>query len=328
MPLFNPSGGGGVTDHGALTGLADDDHPQYLTAAEGNAAYDALGAASSAVSAHEAAGDPHPGYLTTAEGNAAYEAAGAVAAHAAAADPHPTYLTAAEGNAAYSATGHTHTQVQSHNSPDTDTATTALHHTLGVGANQAAAGNHTHTAGNLDSLSDVVITSPTTDQVIKFNGTNWVNGTDATSSGAGVTVLASDVTNNNAVANTIADVTGLSFAVTSGLRYKFRFVIFYTAAASTTGSRWTINGPTTTLLRYRSAYSLTATSRTFNEAVAAYNTPAACNATSVATNQNMAVIEGSITPSANGTVIARFASEVANSAIVAKAGSYVEYSTY
>lgn len=30
---------GGVTDHGALTGLADDDHPQYLTAAEGAAAF-------------------------------------------------------------------------------------------------------------------------------------------------------------------------------------------------------------------------------------------------------------------------------------------------
>lgn len=29
----------GVSDHGALTGLADDDHPQYLTEAEGDAAY-------------------------------------------------------------------------------------------------------------------------------------------------------------------------------------------------------------------------------------------------------------------------------------------------
>lgn len=27
---------------------------------------------------------------------------------------------------------------------DTDTAPTAIHHTLGAGANQAAAGNHTH----------------------------------------------------------------------------------------------------------------------------------------------------------------------------------------
>jgi hypothetical protein len=40
--LLEPGGGGGVTDHGVLTGLADDDHPQYLTPAEGNAAYAAL----------------------------------------------------------------------------------------------------------------------------------------------------------------------------------------------------------------------------------------------------------------------------------------------
>ena len=36
-------GGGGVTDHGALTGLGDDDHSQYLTAARGDARYPALG---------------------------------------------------------------------------------------------------------------------------------------------------------------------------------------------------------------------------------------------------------------------------------------------
>lgn len=36
------------------------------------------------------------------------------------------------------------TQANSHGSPDTDSGTTALHHTLGTGANQAAAGDHTH----------------------------------------------------------------------------------------------------------------------------------------------------------------------------------------
>ena len=41
-------GGGGVTDHGALTGLADDDHTQYLTAARGDARYDDLGQDSAA----------------------------------------------------------------------------------------------------------------------------------------------------------------------------------------------------------------------------------------------------------------------------------------
>ncbi len=37
----------------------------------------------------------------------------------------------------------------------------------------------------LDSLSDVVITSPSIGQVLKWNGTNWVNDTDATWGGWG-----------------------------------------------------------------------------------------------------------------------------------------------
>ena len=53
--------------------VASDPHPQYLTAAEGNAAYDASGAATSAVSAHVADSDPHPQYTTQSEGDARYE---------------------------------------------------------------------------------------------------------------------------------------------------------------------------------------------------------------------------------------------------------------
>lgn len=133
-----------------------------------------------------------------------------------------------------------------------------------------------------------------------------------------------DVVNNNATANTLADITGLSFAVTSGVRYWFRFIIPYTAAATTTGSRWTINGPATTLLFYRSTYTLTTTSETLNAALAAYNLPAASNASSVVAG-NVAIIEGIIQPSADGTVIARFASEVTLSAITAKAGAMVDF---
>lgn len=40
--------------------------------------------------------------------------------------------------------------------------------------------------GNLDALTDVVITTPSTGQVLKYNGTNWVNDTDATG-GGGIT---------------------------------------------------------------------------------------------------------------------------------------------
>ena len=61
-----------VTDHGALTGLADDDHSQYHNDARGDARYDAIGTAAAAVAAHEGLADPHPGYLTPAEGSAAF----------------------------------------------------------------------------------------------------------------------------------------------------------------------------------------------------------------------------------------------------------------
>jgi hypothetical protein len=134
-------------------------------------------------------------------------------------------------------------------------------------------------------------------------------------------VLAGDVVNNNAVANTIQDVAGLSFAVNANETYWFRAVIFYTAAATTTGSRWSVNGPAApTLLTYASKYTLTAATETTNFLASTYDQPAASNASSL-TVGNMAIVEGYIRPSANGTVVIRFASEVANSAITAKAGS-------
>lgn len=71
---YVPNGGGegGITDHGLLTGLSDDDHAQYHNDARGDARYDTLGAATAAVSSHVGASDPHPQYLTQAEGDARY----------------------------------------------------------------------------------------------------------------------------------------------------------------------------------------------------------------------------------------------------------------
>jgi hypothetical protein len=147
------------------------------------------------------------------------------------------------------------------------------------------------------------------------------NGSGAAVNALNTVVLASDVTNNNASANTIADVTGLSFSVTAGETYWFRFVCDYTAAAGATGSRWSVSGPgSPTRLSYQSTYSLTTTTQTLNTGLTAYDLPAASNATSPTTTGNLAVVEGYITPSADGTVVARCASEVGSSAIVAKAG--------
>ncbi|HEY6019035.1 MAG TPA: hypothetical protein VIY48_03820 [Candidatus Paceibacterota bacterium] len=50
------------------------------------------------------------------------------------------------------------TQANTHQSVDTDSGATAIHHTIGTGANQGAAGNHTHTVGNVWPVGSVFIT--------------------------------------------------------------------------------------------------------------------------------------------------------------------------
>lgn len=155
--------------------------------------------------------------------------------------------------------------------------------------------------------------------------TSLNQGASPVQSGWQQSVLASDVINNNATANSIADVTGLQFPVVANTRYEFEFLIRYTAAATTTGSRWSINGPANNELTYSSRYSLSTTGATFNEGSTSYDLPAASNTASASTLGNIASISGIIRPTVDGNVIARFASEIASSAITAKAGSRVNY---
>lgn len=96
---FRVGGGGG--GGGAVASVNGQTGEVALTAADVGA--DASGAALAAVSAHVAVADPHPQYLTAAEGNSAYEVAGAVATHTESADPHPQYMTQAEADARYAA---------------------------------------------------------------------------------------------------------------------------------------------------------------------------------------------------------------------------------
>lgn len=131
-------------------------------------------------------------------------------------------------------------------------------------------------------------------------------------------VLAADDTNSNATANTLEDLNGLVFALTAGNTYAFELFGAYTAAATTTGCRFTVNGPAATWLSYNSRYTLTATTETVNYATA-YQIPAASNASSLTTG-NTVFLQGIVKPSANGNLQAQFASEVLSSAIVAKAG--------
>jgi hypothetical protein len=150
-------------------------------------------------------------------------------------------------------------------------------------------------------------------------------GANAVSSGDNIAVLAANVFNSNAVANSIADITGLSFPVVSGTRYEFEFRISYSVAATTTGARFSINGPAFSSLVYDSDVALGSTSETINRSQVAYDLPAAANGSAPSTLINQAWVYGVIVPSADGIVIARFASEVASSAVTALIGSRVKW---
>jgi hypothetical protein len=142
-----------------------------------------------------------------------FEAAGAVAAHAALADPHPIYLTATEGNAAYAAAAHSHANAVAAGAAGFMTgadktkldgiATAATANS--ADATLLARANHTGTqtaatisdfataadaradarigAASVDALSDVTISAPSAGQVLKWNGSAWINDTDATGGG-------------------------------------------------------------------------------------------------------------------------------------------------
>jgi hypothetical protein len=103
------------------------------------------------------------------------------------------------------------------------------------------------------------------------------------------------------------DATGLSFSVSSGKVYHFKFLIIWNATTTTKGIGLTLNGPTTTFLTYDVIYPRTTTVGEIHGRNA-YNDATAITASPSVTN-NLGIIEGLIQPSADGTLVVRFQTE-------------------
>lgn len=145
-----------------------------------------------------------------------------------------------------------------------------------------------------------------------FEGWNTVN-------------LASDVVNNNATANTIADVTGLSFPVVAGQRYTFLFALHHTADSTATGVRFSINGPTADEMCFRTIAPLSGgTNKQPREGNTAYDFPTSINGTNLASG-GIAYVEGYLAAAASGDVVARFASGTSGGAVTVLAGSFCRW---
>lgn len=134
--------------------------------------------------------------------------------------------------------------------------------------------------------------------------------------------LGSDVSNST---TSFADVTGLSFSVSSGTTYRFEVLIVYDAQAATTGNRWSLNGPAFTFLGYRVIFHTSNANITLNNQNSYDVGTATVN--SAFTSGNIVEIKGVIRPSASGTLVVRFASEApgTNNQITVKAGSTLEW---
>jgi len=94
---------------------------------------------------------------------------------------------------------------------------------------------------NLDSITDVVLTSPTTGQVLKYDGANWVNDTDLAGSGGGGSSLQNRGTlsvSTSSIANNAATNVGLvgykSYALLKVETNYAAWVTIYTSTSART----------------------------------------------------------------------------------------------
>jgi hypothetical protein len=138
----------------------------------------------------------------------------------------------------------------------------------------------------------------------------------------GLKVRTSNVTNSTA---TPANITGLTWAVTSGTEYGFVCVITHLGTA-TSGSRFNVNGPTMTAYNVEfQTHTAPTTAPVYLHAtaVSAAASTAACTSSCNATVMTSR-ISGTFTPSASGTAAIMLTSSTASQTVTVYRGSYCD----
>ena len=319
---------------------AVDPHTAYLTSAEANAAYEAIGA----VAAHAAAANPHPVYLTASEGDAAYEALGAVATHAAAADPHTGYQRESEKNA-----------VSGYAGLDASSKLTGTQQVYGAGVNTACQGNDARLADARTPLTHNITTSHNgfpggTANFLRADGTfasppGGGGGTTKISGNSGAfaadttweTLTADSTGITSTTQTTVMTVTGLGAGT-----YRIKGTLIWSTAATGTGIGITLNH-TGTLTQFVSTWWTTTTGGAAATGIADQVTATAAGqlvegkservkdtrtsfnvGTDTANGTQLSIIEALMIVSVSGDLQLKIATEVAGSAATLRAGSTIE----
>ena len=189
------------TDHGALTGLADDDHTQYHNNTRGDARYSLLAHVHTGV--YEPANANIQSHITnTSNPHSVTKAQVGLTNVDNTSDANKPVSTATQTALdGKSSTSHNHTgtyepanaNIQSHitntSNPHSVTSVQILPAQTGhtgefLTTNGTAVSWATVPSGGgavaIDDLTDVIITTPANGQALQYNGTNWVNTTPST----------------------------------------------------------------------------------------------------------------------------------------------------
>lgn len=149
------------------------------------------------------------------------------------------------------------------------------------------------------------------------NGTPVEVGAAGGGSNTTIVTLGSDASNST---TSYADVTGLSFSVTSGTTYRFYAIITYTVPSSL-ASLWSLNGPALTRAEWLTRHAPTSGATIITTSHTGYDS----GFSNTSTTQGLVIIEGFVLPSASGTLAVRFQSGTGGTAVTAKAGSTLTY---
>lgn len=275
----------GVTDHGLLTGLGDDDHTQYLNTTR-----------HSAIS-----GNPHGTTAVQVGADPSGTAAAAVAAHEALSDPHANYETTTELNARDTANrsraNHTGTQLASTIS---DFASTVLGTVL--------SGLSLATATAVTAADSILVAIGKLQAQLNLTMKMKTSGALVSSS-----------------ATVFTDITELATSLVAGKSYKCSYAIRYRSAVATTGIVMDFNASGGFVGTLSGVFKTTANADgsgcEFQAAVTALNDVTNAGAVPAINTDYLARVEIVIVCTTSGTVTPRFRSETAGTNVTVQASS-------
>lgn len=193
--------------------------------------------------------------------------------------------------------------------------------TLATARLPAMTGDVTSTAGSnamtVEKIRGVNVdaTAPTTGQLLVYNGASWIPTNDPVST---VRKTADQATTNTTPVAT----TGMSFAVTNGVTYKFSFTIIFRSSNTLYGPEFGLTAPTGTL----SAVAIIpiaadGTGAAFHGSITSSGDSVTGTSVQATNTDYLARIEGIFVATANGTLQLTHGSENAAGTITVRTGS-------